>query len=173
MTTTDIEALEQHLLYHKALAESPEEIERINGYLSTLNSAVDGTKLADPVDEAIRRMFVMVLEDGFDPWAIDLEFFVETYSKKIAEDKSFDVKVLPSYRPDKALGIEKPDYLDYLKKLGEIGSFAQLAQVLKERRLGARLVIEGSGLVEYRKIARLADPGNSAIWFPKSTAYTM
>ena len=92
MTTTDIEALEQHLLYHKALAESPEEIERINGYLSTLNSAVDGTKLADPVDEAIRRMFVMVLEDGFDPWAIDLEFFVETYSKKIAED-NFDILV--------------------------------------------------------------------------------
>ena len=92
MTTTDIEALEQHLLYHKALAESPEEIERINGYLSTLNSAVDGTKLADPVDEAIRRMFVMVLEDGIDPWAIDLEFFVETYSKKIAED-NFDILV--------------------------------------------------------------------------------
>ena len=92
MTTTDIEALEQHLLYHKALAESPEEVERINGYLDTLNSAVDGTKLADPVDETIRRMFVMVLEDGIDPWAIDLEFFVETYSKKIAED-NFDILV--------------------------------------------------------------------------------
>ena len=92
MYTNDIEALEQHLLYHKALAESPEEVERINGYLSTLNSAVDGTKLNDPVDEAIRRMFVMVLEDGFDPWAIDLEFFVETYSKKIEEDR-FDILV--------------------------------------------------------------------------------
>ena len=55
------------------------------------------------------------------------------WHKKIAEDKSFDVKVLPSYRPDKALGIEKPDYLDYLKKLGEIGTFAELVEVLKER----------------------------------------
>ena len=52
---------------------------------------------------------------------------------KIAEDKSFSVKVLPSYRPDKALGIEKADYLDYLRRLGEIGSFAQLADVLIDR----------------------------------------
>ncbi len=92
MIYADIDALEQHLLYHKALAESPEEVERINGYLATLDSAVDGTKLADPVDEAIRRMFVMVLENGIDPWAIDLEYFVETYSKKVAED-NFDILV--------------------------------------------------------------------------------
>ena len=50
------------------------------------------------------------------------------WHKKIAEDESFGVKVLPSYRPDKALGIEKPDYLDYLKRLGEITSFAQLVE---------------------------------------------
>ena len=55
------------------------------------------------------------------------------WHKKIAEDKSFGVKVLPSYRPDKAMGIEKADYLDYLKRLGEIGSFVQLAEVLKAR----------------------------------------
>ncbi|MBR1565208.1 MAG: glucuronate isomerase, partial [Oscillospiraceae bacterium] len=55
------------------------------------------------------------------------------WHKKIAEDESFGVKVLPSYRPDKALGIEKADYLSYLKRLGEITSFAQLTKVLKER----------------------------------------
>ena len=53
------------------------------------------------------------------------------WHKKIAEDESFGVKVLPSYRPDKALGIEKPEYLEYLARLGEIKSFAQLAEVLK------------------------------------------
>ena len=70
MTTTDIEALEQHLLYHKALAESPEEVERINGYLTTLNSAVDGTKLADPVDEVAYSQalaFWGELEKGEEP----------------------------------------------------------------------------------------------------------
>ena len=34
------------------------------------------------------------------------------WHKKIAEDESFGVKVLPSYRPDKAMGIEKADYLE-------------------------------------------------------------
>ena len=55
------------------------------------------------------------------------------WHKKIAEDGSFGVKVLPSFRPDKALGIEKADYLDYLKRLGEITSFTQLASALKDR----------------------------------------
>ena len=55
------------------------------------------------------------------------------WHKKIAEDKSFGVKVLPSFRPDKALGIEKEDYVNYLARLGEIKSFAHLFDVLKER----------------------------------------
>ena len=55
------------------------------------------------------------------------------WHQKIAEDESFGVKVLPSFRPDKALGIEKQDYVNYLSRLGEIGSFAQLIEVLKER----------------------------------------
>ena len=124
MYTNDIEALEQHLLYHKALAESPEEIERINGYLSTLNSAVDGTKLNDPVDEAIRRMFVMVLEDGFDPWAIDLEFFVETYSKKIEEDR-FDILVAGKfiYWAWKILGMQVTKSIDNFNPMEEEAGF--------------------------------------------------
>ena len=55
------------------------------------------------------------------------------WHRKIAADESFSVKVLPSFRPDKALGIEKPDYPDYLKRLGGIGSYAELLRVLKER----------------------------------------
>ena len=55
------------------------------------------------------------------------------WHKKIAEDESFGVRVLPTFRPDRALGIEKTDYLDYLKRLGGIASFTQLTAVLKER----------------------------------------
>ena len=61
------------------------------------------------------------------------------WHKKIAEDKTFDVKVLPAWRPDKAMNIEKPDYLDYLEKLAaasgvsEIRSFAALKEALKNR----------------------------------------
>ena len=76
------------------------------------------------------------------------------WHKKIAEDDSFGVQVLPSFRPDKAVGIEKADYLDYLKRLGEITSFAQLADVLKERlaffvSLGCRVSDHGLESVPY------------------------
>ena len=55
------------------------------------------------------------------------------WHRRLTADKSFGVKVLPSFRPDRALGIEKADYTDYLKRLGEIASFGQLVQALKER----------------------------------------
>ena len=76
------------------------------------------------------------------------------WHKKIAEDNAFGVKVLPSFRPDKAVGIDKADYLDYLKRLGEITSFAQLADVLKERlaffvSLGCRVSDHGLESVPY------------------------
>ena len=76
------------------------------------------------------------------------------WHKRIAEDESFSVKVLPSYRPDRALGIEKPDYPEYLSRLGEIQSFRQLANVLKERlaffvSLGCRVSDHGVEAVPY------------------------
>ena len=76
------------------------------------------------------------------------------WHKKIAEDKSFDVKVLPSFRPDKALGIEKEDYGNYLARLGGIKSFPQLVDVLKERlaffvSLGCRVSDHGMEGVPY------------------------
>lgn len=76
------------------------------------------------------------------------------WHQKIAADKSFNVKVLPSFRPDKALGIEKPDYLDYLKKLGEIGSYAELVRILLERLeffvfLGCRVSDHGMEAVPF------------------------
>ncbi len=58
---------------------------------------------------------------------------------KIAADPTFDVKVLPAWRPDKAMYIEKPDYLDYLDKLAvaagmnSITSFAHLKKALVNR----------------------------------------
>ena len=76
------------------------------------------------------------------------------WHKKIAEDESFGVKVLPSFRPDKALGIEKADYLSYLDRLGEIKSFRQLTEMLKERlsffvALGCRVSDHGMESVAF------------------------
>ena len=60
------------------------------------------------------------------------------WHKKIVEDDSFDVKVLPAWRPDKAMSLEKPDYLAYLTRLSsvsgiEIHSFETLIKALKNR----------------------------------------
>ena len=76
------------------------------------------------------------------------------WHQKIAADESFDVKVLPSFRPDKALGIEKAEYLDYLKRLGEIESFAQLCDALLARldffcSLGCRVSDHGVDAVPF------------------------
>lgn len=60
------------------------------------------------------------------------------WHQKIAADKSFDVQVLPAWRPDKAMNLEKPDYLSYLKKLGEVSNieitgFQALISALRRR----------------------------------------
>ena len=60
------------------------------------------------------------------------------WHKKIAADPTFTVQVLPAWRPDKAMNLEKPDYTAYLEKLGaaagtEIKSFADLVEALKKR----------------------------------------
>ena len=60
------------------------------------------------------------------------------WHKKIAEDETFDVQVLPAWRPDKAMNLEKADYLDYLARLSEVSkvkvdSFASLIAALKNR----------------------------------------
>ena len=60
------------------------------------------------------------------------------WHQKIAADETFDVQVLPTWRPEKAMSPEKPDYLDYLKKLEAasgvaIDSYAKLMEALKIR----------------------------------------
>lgn len=119
------------------------ELQRYFGYTGVLNKHTAdevwnlcNEKLAQPSMSArslIRQSNVTLICTTDDP--IDsLE-----WHKQIAEDGSFDVKVLPAWRPDKAMNIEKPDYLHYLDQLAavtgvaEINSFAALKDALKER----------------------------------------
>jgi len=46
------------------------------------------------------------------------------YHKLLKEDNSFDVKVLPAFRPDKGVNIDKDDFKDWVKKLGEVSGKA-------------------------------------------------
>ena len=118
------------------------ELQRYFDYKKPLSPAtaeevwdVCNKKLADPsmtVRNIIRQSNVETICTTDDP--IDsLE-----WHKKIAEDETFEVKVLPAWRPDKAMNLEKPEYLDYLAKLEavsgvKIDSFAALCEALKVR----------------------------------------
>ena len=60
------------------------------------------------------------------------------WHKKIAADDTFDVQVLPAWRPDKATNIEKPDFTEYIGKLAsvsgvEVKDFASLKEAIKNR----------------------------------------
>lgn len=46
------------------------------------------------------------------------------YHKLLKEDNSFDVRVLPAFRPDKGINIDKDDFKDWVKKLGEVSGKA-------------------------------------------------
>ena len=61
----------------------------------------------------IRRSGVKMIGTTDDP-ADRLE-----WHEKIREDRSFETLVLPSFRPDNALNIDKPGFSEYLEKLGK------------------------------------------------------
>ena len=118
------------------------ELQKYFGYHGVLNKntakevwELCNQKLADPslsVRSLIRQSHVTLICTTDDP-VDSLE-----WHKKLAEDDSFEVQVLPAWRPDKAMNIEKPVYQDYLAKLSEasgvpIGTFADLRKALSSR----------------------------------------
>ena len=118
------------------------ELQRYFGYHGVLGADTAeevwnlcNEKLKQPemsVRNLIRQSGVTLICTTDDP-ADDLK-----WHKVIAADDSFDVQVLPAWRPDKAMNLEKPEYLDYLATLGEaaemkIASFADLKEALCKR----------------------------------------
>lgn len=60
------------------------------------------------------------------------------WHKKIAADTSFDVQVLPAWRPDKAMNVEKQTFAAYIAQLSVVSgvavtNFASLKEALKHR----------------------------------------
>ncbi|MDR3183739.1 MAG: glucuronate isomerase [Planctomycetaceae bacterium] len=92
-------------------------------------------KLSQPEFSArgiMRQMNVKLVCTTDDP-ADDLR-----WHKKIRDDKSFDIQVLPTFRPDKAVQFTPDSYSAYLDKLGtaaggEIKTLDDLLEVLKNR----------------------------------------
>ena len=84
------------------------------------------------VRQIIRQSDVRVICTTDDP-ADDLK-----WHKLIKEDPAITFQVLPAFRPDKALNIDKPGFLDYLDKLSkasglEIRDYGSLADALARR----------------------------------------
>ncbi|GAB1664664.1 glucuronate isomerase [Mannheimia haemolytica] len=60
------------------------------------------------------------------------------HHKAIAQDNTFDIEVVPSFRPDRAFKIELPLFNDYIEQLGkvadiDINTFDKLKQALLKR----------------------------------------
>ncbi len=105
------------------------ELKRYFGYDGVLNGdtaeevwQLCNKKLKEPamsVRGLIRQSGVKVIGTTDDP-ADNLE-----YHKIIAADPTCaDIKVVPSYRPDKAINIHKPGFVEYIGKLGEANGIA-------------------------------------------------
>ena len=118
------------------------ELQRFFGYYGILNGETAqevwdlcNAKLQEDsmsVRNLIRQSNVTLICTTDDP-ADDLH-----WHKEISKDDSFEIQVLPAWRPDKAMNIEKPDYTAYITKLGEVAgvsiqSFAQLKEALQKR----------------------------------------
>lgn len=118
------------------------ELQRYFGYTGYLNGDTAeevwnlcNEKLHDASMSArniIKQSNVTVICTTDDP-ADTLE-----WHQKIAADSSFDTKVLPAWRPDKAMNVEKPDFASYIAKLStvsgiEIKDFASLKAALINR----------------------------------------
>ncbi len=118
------------------------ELRRYFGYRGILNKntakdvwALCNARLQDPSVSArslILQSNVKLICTADDP-VDSLE-----WHRMLAKDDTFDVKVKPSWRPNKAMNIEKENYRDYLEQLSEISgteiySFATLKEALLTR----------------------------------------
>ena len=144
------------------------ELKNYFGYEGTLNGNTAQEvwelalkKLAEPDFSArglIRRSNVAMIGTTDDPCS-DLQ-----WHKRIAEDKTFDVKVCPSFRPDPALNCHKAGFAAYIAKLSEasgieIQSAADVAKALTQRidyfnACGCRASDHGLDYVMYQEAAQ-------------------
>lgn len=151
------------------------ELRKYFGYDGVLNKntapqvwELCNKKLADPsmsVRSLIRQSKVTLICTTDDP-VDSLE-----YHRKIAQDPSFEIQVLPAWRPDRAMNLEKPDYPDYLTQLEKaaeirIDSFDALCRALTVRMdffesMGCRVSDHG---LEYVMYAPAADAEVEAIF---------
>ena len=118
------------------------ELQRYFGYTGVLNEQTAqevwdiAAELLQKKDMGVRGLikqsnvaFIGTTDDPVD----DL-----IWHQKLRDDPTFDTIVAPSFRPDKAVNIDKPGFVSYIQALADvancsISSLAQLKQVLVSR----------------------------------------
>lgn len=103
--------------------------------------------------ELIKKSNVKALCTTDDP-TDDLKYHIE-----LKEDKNFDTKVLPTFRPDKAVNIDKKGFPQYIEILStvvgyEIDSYSKLCKAMEERidffhSVGCRVSDHGLDFPQY------------------------
>ena len=118
------------------------ELQRFFGYYGALS--------AKTADEVWNTVNAKLQSDGFSARGLIAMSNVDTicttddpiddlhYHKQLWADQTMKTTVLPAWRPDKAMNLEKPDYLTYVGKLEAaaempIKTFADLKAALKKR----------------------------------------
>ena len=139
------------------------ELRRYFGYEGVLNGRT--------AEEVWELAGAKLREEGYSARGLILRSNVETvcttddpadtleWHEKLAADRSFPVKVLPAWRPDRAMDTDKPDYPEYIARLEaaagmSISSFGDLKEALRRRLAffaahGCRLSDHGLGHVAY------------------------
>jgi segregation and condensation protein A len=85
--------LVNHLLFHKAIISEDGDTQRINEYIQLVKERGDGqhVSIEDPFDRSISLAFELVLDQGMDPWAIDLVRFTALYMDRVKEGAQIDL----------------------------------------------------------------------------------
>ncbi|WP_077624558.1 glucuronate isomerase [Sediminibacillus massiliensis] len=86
------------------------------------------------------------------------------YHKMIKEDKEMETKVLPAFRPDKALELTRAEFTDYIRRLGtasgfKIDSYDQLLEALNQRAVyfheqGCRISDHGIEVIPFEECTK-------------------
>lgn len=95
----------------------------------------------DRCNEVIKGSTARSLMEKFDVRAVcttDDPLDDLRWHRMLAEDKTFHIRVLPTFRPDRVVNIEKPGFDGYIRRLGEVvgrelKSAVDVAQALEER----------------------------------------
>ena len=132
---TILPAMAGNPLYHF----SHLELKRYLGIDTPLNART-AKEIYEKANEALKNLSVRkIIEKANVKVIVTTNDPLDTLKyHKLLKQEGYAVKVLPAFRPDKAVNIEKPDYLDYISSLSKltglpIKSLDDLKVALKSR----------------------------------------